>query len=908
MVPSVISHYEILAKLGEGGMGVVYKAHDTTLGRTVALKFLPAHLSSSDADKARFMQEAKAASSLNHPNVCTIYAIEEHEHQLFIAMEFVDGQTLAEKKDSISFRQAVDIGIQAAEGLAAAHEKGIVHRDIKPENIMVRRDGIVQIMDFGLAKLHGPVNASRLTKTGAMMGTVGYMSPEQVQGQEVDHRTDIFSLGVVLYELFAGGSPFKGVHETAVMYEIVNVEPRPISLQKEGLDPRIDEIVLECLEKDRDDRYQSARELAKDLKKFRNSSPDRKSRIYSTSRGEIAPTAAPLSPVTGSGPVTLTGAARLTGRAGMIRPGIVPWALSVILLIALAAVWLMAHRPSPERMVARFAIRLADDQALTLANYPALAISHDGTALVYRADNTLYLRTMNSMEPVALSGLGAAASPFFSPDDKWLGFFSNGKLEKVLLGGGTPIDLADVPDNRGAAWNRDGSIVFAEPAGQGLSLINENGGAVRRITTIDSVRHERTHRWPSFLPDGRHVMFTVGNLASPDYYENASIDVADIETGARKTILKEASSARYIDPGYLLFARSGDLFVVPFDAGICEVNGVPVSVVKGVCNDVTTGITDYAVSSNGTLAYVPGSLGGQDRRLVKISTRGEIAALDSSHHRFLEPRLSPDGTKLALVIGNGEDYDVWMFDVMKRTWNRLTFGGLNRSPQWSPDSRHIAYMKRTKDGASAIVVKPYDGSGEEVEVCKVTNRSYVDQWSADGKYLLIDDLDASNSISNLVVVPLKGKELPWNYSRSKFDEYEASISPNGKWIAYLTNETGSYQIYVRSFPGKEGKWQISTDGAEEPRWSPDGKTLYYRKGAQLVSVPVSTSGTFSAGAPAVLINGFPAMNVDSGISYDITPDGREFVTTTPVEGTTFKNIALVLNWTAELNALTAPGK
>ena len=443
-----------------------------------------------------------------------------------------------------------------------------------------------------------------------------------MQGQEVDHRTDIFSLGVVLYELLAGGSPFKGIHDTAVMYEIVNVDPQPISLLKPGVDPRVDEIILECLEKEKDDRYQSAKEIAKDLKKIRSTSKGSRSRIYPSGAHHHQAADGP-----GAG-------RRIT--PGVESPARVPFARRSLGIVrpapgSVAATWWMAHMPRPEQMVIRFGFSLPDDLALDLSAYPALAISHDGRTLVYKADNTFYVRRMNSMEPVALSGLGAVGSPFFSPDDKWLGFFSNGKLEKVLLGGGTPIALADVPDNRGAAWNRDGAIVFAEPAGLGLALVGENGGSVRRITTIDSSRHERTHRWPSFLPDGRHVVFTVGNLASPDYYENATIDVADIETGARKTILKDASTARYIEPGYLLFARSGDLFVVPFDPDRSEVKGVPLPVVKGVCNDVTTGITDYVVSDNGTLAYVPGSLGGQDRKIVRISTRGEIALLDSIH-------------------------------------------------------------------------------------------------------------------------------------------------------------------------------------------------------------------------------------------------------------------------------------
>ncbi len=905
MIGSTISHYKIIEKLGEGGMGVVYKAQDTKLERFVALKFLPAHMSGSEQDKARFLQEAQAAASLNHHNICTIYGIEEHEGQIFIAMELVEGQTLREMKQLFSVKQAVDIGTQIADGLAAAHEKGIVHRDIKPENIMIRKDGIVQIMDFGLAKLRG---ASRLTKEGSMVGTVGYMSPEQVQGFEVDYRTDIFSVGVVLYELLAGGSPFKGVHETAVMYEIVNVEPQPISTMKEGIDPRLDEIILECLEKDKDDRYQSAKELAKDLRKIKQSSGNRKSRMYDASKPGFETTAGHMASARKSGSFTIEVLNRRIDLATFFRSGIVPWSLSILLFIALVATWLILHKPSQANIVTRFSLDIGGDNVLDMSTYPALAISHDGTKLVFKASNKLFLRRMDSMLPVLISGTDNASSPFFSADDKWIGCFSSNKLQKISLNGGTPVTLADASDNRGATWNKDGLIVFAVPAGEGLSLVSENGGLSRHFTTIDSTNNERTHRWPSFLPDGKHVLFTVGKLSSPDYYENAIIDVADIETGERKNILKDASTARYINSGHLLFSRSGVLYVVPFDADKLEVKGQPIPVVEGVSSDLTTGSANYVVSDNGTLAYIPGSIEGENRKIVKIDMQGKIATLDSTGHRYLEPQLSPDNSKIALVVGNGEDYDIWIFVIKNKTLSRLTFGGLNRSPQWSSDGKNIAFMKRTKDGEMGVFVKPFDGSGDEIQIYKAKNRIYVDEWTGDGENLIIDELDATSSKSSLVVIPLKGEKKSWNYSNSKFDEYEACISPNRKWIAYLTNESGLYQIYVRSFPNKEGKWQISTDVAEEPRWSPDGKTLYYRKGSQMISVPVSTSTTFSAGIPKVLFSGFPAMNVDSGISYDITSDGRYFITTSPVGGTTFKNISLVLNWTNELRTLISTEK
>jgi serine/threonine protein kinase/Tol biopolymer transport system component len=894
--------------LGEGGMGEVYKAQDTKLDRFVALKFLPSQLTASEEDKARFIQEAKAASAMNHPNVCTIHSIEEYENQLFIVMEFVEGKTLRDKKDSLSEKQILEIGIQVAEGLAAAHEKGIVHRDIKPENIMIRKDGIALIMDFGLAKLYKESNVSRLTKAGSTVGTMGYMSPEQIQGLDVDHRTDIFSLGVVLYELLAGDLPFKGVHDTAMLYEIVNVEAPPISTVKEGIDPELDEIILECLEKDKDERCQSAKELAKDLRKVKKSAGNRKSRVYSVNSKTFITKSGEVTSVTPSGSLTVEVMNRKIDLTKFTRSRIIPWVFSIVLLTALIVAWPMLNKPAQEKIVTKFSLELNNNLILDVNNYPALAISHDGKSLVFKANGKFYLRKMNSTEPVIISGIENASSPFFSPDDKWLGFFRNGKLEKISLSGGTPVILADASDNRGGTWSKNGMIVFSPSTTEGLSMISENGGTEKKITIPDSTKNERTHRWPSFLPDGKHVLFTMGTLASPDYYENAEIDIVDIETGERKSLIKGASTARYISTGHIIFSRSGVLYVVPFDANNLEIKGEPIPVIEGVYSELTTGITNYMVSDNGTLVYIPGAVEGGNRKFVKIDTKGESTTLDSVGHAYLEPQLSPDNKKIAVVIRDGEDFDIWIFDILRKTLSRLTFGGLNRSPHWSPDGKKIAYAKRTNNGKMGIFIKPYDGSGDETEIYSDKSRLYVDEWTRDGENLIIDNLDLHYAQSDLLVIPLKGEKKPWKYLDSKFDEYEASVSPDGKWLAYLTNESGTYQGYVRSFPNKEGKWQITTEVIEEPRWSPDGKTIYYRKGSQLVAVSVSTSPTFSAGIPKVLISGFPSMNVDSGISYDITSDGKYFITTTPVKGSTLKSISIVLNWTNEVEALTKTNK
>jgi serine/threonine protein kinase len=826
---------------------------------------------------------------------------------MFIVMEFVDGKSLKESKDSLSQKQILEVGIQVAEGLAAAHEKGIVHRDIKPENIMIRKDGIVQIMDFGLAKLYTSGNASRLTKAGTAMGTIGYMSPEQVQGLDVDHRTDLFSLGVVLYEMLAGGSPFKGVHDTAIMYEIVNVDPAPISTVKEGIDPQLDLIVLECLEKDKDERCQSAKELARDLRKIKKSTGYSKSRIYTVPHIAVHSNAGPASNTAPSGSFIIEVMNRRIDLARFFRSSIAPWSLSILLTLALIATWLELQAPSSENIVTKVSLDIGADKLLDINAYPALALSHDGAKLVFKANNKFYLRRMNSMEPVVIPGIENCSTPFFSPDDKWLAFFRNGKLEKISLSGGTPVSLADASDNRGGTWSKNGIIVFSPSPTTGLSLIPENGGLIKNITTIDSTKGERTHRWPLCMPDGKHVLFTVGIVSSPDYYENATIDIVDIETGERKTVLHGASTARYINSGHLLFSRSGILYIVPFDAGKLEVKGQPVPVVQGVYSGITTGITNYVVSENGTLAYLPGAIEGEKRKIVKIDMKGGTTILDSGAHPYMEPKLSPDNRKIAVVVREGEDYDIWIFDITRGTLSKLTFGGLNRTPQWSPNGKTIAFMKRTKDGKTGIFTKPSDGSGDEVNIYNGDTRLYLSCWTSDGKYLVLDDL-TSNAQSDLLVVPLTGDKKPWKYLDSKADEYEASISPDGKWLSYLSDESGSYQIYVRSFPNKEGKWQISTDVAEEPRWSPNGKTLYYRKSSQMMSVPVSTGSTFSAGLPTALINGFPVVNVDSGISYDISSDGNYFITTQPVSGISFKSVSVVLHWTDEIKNLASVEK
>ncbi|MFA6456059.1 MAG: protein kinase, partial [Bacteroidota bacterium] len=487
MIGTTVLQYEIVSQLGEGGMGVVYKAKDTKLDRFVALKFLTKNVGSSDADRQRFMQEAKAAATLNHPNICTIYDVAEHEGQLFIAMEFIDGETLRDRKNNLSFKQSIEIGIQVAEALAAAHEKGIIHRDIKPENVMVRKDGLVQIMDFGLAKLQG---VTRLTREGNTVGTMGYMSPEQVQGFNVDHRTDIFSFGVLLYELFSGQSPFKGVHETAIIYEIVNVDPEPITIVKPDLPPDLDAIVLECLAKEADERYQSAKEIVKDLRKLkRESSRQTASRILAVRKSQIS-SGSMLTPKTTEYETVPQ------KKAFQVDAWKITAAAAMVLFIGSLAWNFLFFKSDADLM--RLSFETSDGTIFSSTNGGHIEISPDGTTIAFVATDSLgkenlWVRSINSPTALSLSGTDNATYPFWSFDSRMIGYFADGKLKKIDAKGGPSFTVCDAPSGRGGAWNKNGIIVFAPVSNGPLHQVSSAGGVSKQVTTLDSVELEVNH-------------------------------------------------------------------------------------------------------------------------------------------------------------------------------------------------------------------------------------------------------------------------------------------------------------------------------------------------------------------------------------------------------------------------------
>ncbi len=901
MIGQTISHYKILEKLGEGGMGVVYKAEDSKLDRIVALKFLPSHLSASEQDKARFAQEAKAASALNHPNVCTIHDINEHDGQMFIVMEFVDGQTLREKQKSISFKQAIDIGIQIADGLAAAHEKGIVHRDIKPENIMIRKDGIVQIMDFGLAKLRASGSKiTRLTKEGSTVGTAGYMSPEQVQGQDTDHRSDIFSYGVVLYELFTGELPFKGVHETALAYEIVNVDAPPMSSVKPEFDTELDRIVLECLEKDMNERTQSVKQVSIDLKRVRReSSRQRASRV----------TAARPFLKTSEGTQSLEDS-QTKKRFSLV---LIAAAFCFVGMITFAVMYFV--RPTMNKTIVRSSLLPPEKSSYSsFQGGGQLAISPDGLKLAFAATdssgkNRLWVRVLNSLTALPLPGTEGAVFPFWSPDNRFVGFFAGAKLKKIEATGGPPMTICDAVDGRGATWNQEGLIVFAPNWIGGVYQVSSAGGTPAEVTKLDTSRREQTHRWPYFLPDGKHFLYFSRSSAGGAETEADAIYVSSLDGTVNNRLFSASSNVAYAS-GYILFLRQSAVMAQPFNPSSLTLTGEAFPIAEQVGYDVGFNRGHFAVSDNGVFVYKTGSsqsgfqLGWFDRSGKQLKTIAEPASYGSG-------QLSRDEKKLVISLFDPQtrNRDIWIYDLTRGIRTRFTFDqGVEDYPVWSPDGSRIIYCS-DKKGHLDIYQKAVSGEGGEELLFESTQDKFPTDCSSDGRFLLYITAADSKTKSDLWFLPLVSKEVggerkPISILQTEFEELEVQFSHDGKWISYISSESGRYEVYVKPFPGPGGKWQISTTGVSPSsntlaaRWRRDGKELYYfSEDQKIMMAEVKAVGSsFEVGTVKPLFD-----TQSKGVLWiaAVSADGNRFLMGSAL-GQSSTPLTLVLNWDEEL--------
>jgi serine/threonine protein kinase len=888
MIGTTISHYKILEKLGEGGMGIVYKAQDTKLDRIVALKFLPPHLSASEQDKARFVQEAKAAAALNHPNICTIHGIDEFENQTFIVMEFVEGQTLREKGSNVPMKRAIEIGIQMADGLAAAHEKGIVHRDLKPENIMLQKDGRVRIMDFGLAKLKG---ASRLTQAGSTVGTAGYMSPEQVQGIETDHRTDIFSLGVLLYELFAGQSPFKGVHETAVNYEIVNVDPEPMTSVKSEIDPELDRIVLECLQKEPDERYQAVKDISKELKRFTRES----------SRQRMSRTRTAVTPI--SQDVRSTGQGRSDTFLDRI-PKVLWIGLSLLFLVTtVVSVLFLRGESATSGEIVRAFVPLPEKHTLTnLFGGGHVALSPDGRKLAFVAEDSLgarslWVRPLSTLSATKLPGTEGAASPFWSPDNRYIAFFAAGKLKKIEATGGPPFSICDIITPRGGSWGTNGIIVLPVDQTVGISQVPDGGGVPKEITTLDKSRNEQTHRWPYFLPDGKHFLYFSRTTSIGSGGELDAIVVASIDGTVNKRLLAGTSNVAYAS-GHILYMRENSLMAHPFDPDALELRGDPFPIAEALQFSPRYSVASFAVSNNGALIY-EGRSSSLTPELALIDLKGKKYVSLREAEVFVSARLSPDGRKIAMDLYHtgARNSDLWLYEIDRGVNTRFTFDpAVEWYPVWSPDGNRIVFATNRK-GRHDLYVKVSSGASNEQPLLETDYDKGPSDWSPDGKFVLFTVLDPKTK-ADIWVLPTSGEKKPTPFLQTEYSELNGRFSPDMRWVAYQSDESGRNEVYVRPFPGADAKWQVSTNGGTLPRWNRNGKEIFYWSAGKIMSVEVDGAGsTFRIGK---LREHFDQSSVGGITMRDISEDGQKILLEISNVQQASVPLTLVTNWPEEL--------
>jgi eukaryotic-like serine/threonine-protein kinase len=878
--------YEILAPIGAGGMGEVYRARDTRLGRDVAVKVLPEDVTGDARALARFESEARAVAALSHPNILALFDVGKEGSVSFVVTELLEGETLRGplSRGPLPLRKALDVGLQVAEGLAAAHGKGIVHRDVKPENVFLTRDGHAKLLDFGLARhdvtRHDPSDTSSPTlaavsEKGVVLGTVAYMSPEQARGETVDFRSDQFSLGVVLYEMLTGTRPFGGASAAETLAAIIRDEPEPLTKLVPKLSAPPGWIVQRCLSKDPEERYSSTRDLAKELRNLRTHLSE------AVSATDVLPGETP----------------RLFRRVPF-------WALAAVAALAVALGLFVGVRfvrtGSPPAPPLSLSLSLPlDAYPITIDTNP-LALTPDGRTLVYAGfDNAgmkLFVRRLDRDEIKPIPGTDGASFPFFSPDGLQVGFFAEKKLKKLSLAGGSSITLCDAPNPLGGSWGADGTIVFTQSLGSGLQRIPASGGEPRVVTTPDATNREY-HKFPQILPDGEHVLF--------DSYRNwkSRAAVVSLRTGEQRILMEDAGYPRYLPTGHLLFTRRGTLFAVPFSLKRLETSGPHVPLLDDLVTNLSwEGSAVYAFSQEGTLVYRPTR---QLRRtLVWVDRRGAVERVPFPPGGYREVALSPDGGRLAAIADEkGERMALLFGDFTRGALSRSTAEGDFQRLAWTPDGKRVAFSFAPEGkGVNGAFWQSADGSTAPERLTSKTEvlQEVPASFSPDGSLLLLGVLNVSDTSSektgwDIFVLPLSGERTLRPFLQTKFFEAGAQFSPDGRWVAYNSTESGRSEVYVRPFPGPGGKWQISTEGGWHPRWSRTGRELLYRQADKMMAVDVETKPTFSPGRPRTLFE------EGSYHEWDVAPDGTRFlmIKEDPAESGPAQ-LNVVLNWFEEL--------
>jgi eukaryotic-like serine/threonine-protein kinase len=880
MLPgSKLGCYEILATLGAGGMGEVYRARDTRLARDVAIKMVSAAFARDPERVARFEREAKLLASLNHPNIAAIYGVEESGEAPALIMELVEGLTLADrlKAGPLPVDEAIRTARQIADGLEYAHERGVVHRDLKPANIKVAPDDSVKILDFGLAKAivgetleadvaTSPTLTHMATQAGYIIGTAAYMSPEQAKGKPVDRRADIWAFGCVLYEMLSGKVAFHGETITDTLAAVVRAEP-DWSLLPAATPPRIRVLLQRCLQKDPRQRLRDIGDARISIDEVLSGAP-----LETSVFPEASKTASRRREILGGA------------------------ALVLVALAAGAAVWFLKPAPSLPS-VTRTVIDLPPADQLAALDYPAVAISPDGKQLAYIATHSgqrqIFLRAIDSLDAKPILGTEGAVCPFFSPDGQWLGFFAGASLRKTSVTGGVPLNLtlANAANSFGASWSNHGIIAFAPNIGA-LRQVPDSGGTAQPLTRLAIERGQTMQSWPDFIPGGDALVFTTGP-AEPH------IAVKSLRSGEQRDLGLDGTSPRYAPSGHLLFAQGGNLMAVRFDPARLQITGQVTPVVQGVLQ-VASGAAQYSVSRTGSLVYVPGTAQGAARRLVWISRDGTRQVLPAPARGYVYPRLSPDGRRLAVAIRENLN-QTFLYDFGRDTLTKLTDG---ENAVWTPDGKRIAFTG-TRDAQTNMFWLAADGSGGLERLSTSADAQVPNSISRDGKLLAFVDINPATGYDVWIMRLGDGHAEP--FLRTPSYESAPSFSPDGRWLVYVSDESGRFEVYVQPYPGPGGVYQISTDGGTEPLWNPRGKELFYRSGYKMMSVDVSTEPAFSAGKPKVLFEGSYLSTLGTLPFYDVSPDGQRFLMLEPMEQTAaLTQIVVVQNWFEELKRLVPP--
>jgi Tol biopolymer transport system component len=900
-----LGSYEVVAPIGAGGMGEVYQAHDTKLGRDVAIKVLPEAFAHDPERLSRFQREAKMLAALNHPNIATIHGLEQNGGTSYLVMELVPGETLAEriKRDgAVPIEEALTIAKQIAEALEAAHEKGIIHRDLKPANVKVTPEGKVKVLDFGLAKAfagdtstedmgNSPTLSMAATMQGVILGTAAYMSPEQARGKAVDKRTDIWAFGCVLYELLAGKQAFHGEDVTDILAAVVRAEPDWTAVP-EAAPSAIRTLLRRCLRKDRRQRLPDAGSI----------------------RIEIDDAiAAPKD----SGPAQTAPATR-GWRERLTQAGLAVFILTTVAL----AIGFVLRAPKAQQPM-RLSAEIGADASLYTLDGTSAVLSPDGTRLALIATGSdqkrrIYVRSLDQLQATALSDTERALDPFFSPDGQWVGFFADGKLKKIPVQGGAAVTLCDASTDRGGSWGEDGTIVFTPGNRTPLSKVSSAGGTPEPLITLDTQSGETTQRWPQILPGSKAVLFT--SNTSRTNLEDAEIDIYSMASGQRKTVQRGGFHARYLSSGHLVYMHDRTLFAVPFDLKRLVVTGQPAPILEGVVTNPAIGVAQFSFSDSGNLAYIAGGSGGENVSIYWMDREGKFTPLRETPGNYLNPAFSPDGKRLALEISDGKRNDIWVYEWERDTLTRLTFGGeTNGYPVWTPDGQSITYSSQEKGGPLNLWWMRADGSGNPQRLTESKNIEYPRSWRPDGKVVALTELNPSTNF-DIMTLSMEGDEKtgwktgePKPFANSAFAEVQPAFSPDGRWLAYSSNESGDYELYVRPFPGPGGKWQISTGGGQYPKWARNGKELFYRTSESKLMVASYTASvdSFSADKPQLWS---PGQFTDRGLgfyNFDLHPDGKRFaVLKAPgtEQNASVNKVSFIFNFFDELRSKVPPGK